>query len=48
MTNGITARLLLGNELTRLLTITGQGTYVVETDDDGKTWLILTSTDPEE
>lgn len=45
MTNGISMRLLITDELEKYLSITKVGTYVIEVDEFGNTWLKLTSQD---
>ena len=45
MTNGISMRLLITDELEKYLSITKMGTYVIEVDKFGNTWLKLTSQD---
>ena len=45
MTNGVSTQLLITDELEKYLTITKMGTYVIEVDEFGNTWLKLTSQD---
>lgn len=45
LTNGINVRIPITGYLKEYLNVTGQGTYTLDTEEDGTTFVVMTSTD---